>query len=111
MAVLTSQASAILAILLSVTVSGCAAVQQHHGDLYFEQIVGHKAATDQERADAQACAEKAGLGTATHVISGLAMGLTFIGLTTGRTSSGLAMGLTERDKMKSCLQACGYEVK
>jgi hypothetical protein len=81
-------------ILLSVAVSGCAAVQQHHGDLYFQEIVGHTPATDQEREDTQACAQKAGLGTAVHVIFG-----------------GLPMVISEKDKMKSCLEARGYQVK
>ncbi len=91
---MNSQKLAIVSLLLSATLVGCASTAQYHGELYFEQIVGHQAVTDQERADSHACAQQAGLGTASHIIF-----------------SGVPMALVERSKMKSCFQDHGYEVK
>ncbi len=91
---MNSQKLAMVTLLLSTTLVGCASTAQFHGELYFEQIVGHQAVTDQERADSHACAQRAGLGTASHI-----------------AFSGLPMGLVERSRMKSCLQDLGYKVQ
>jgi hypothetical protein len=81
-------------LLISATLVGCVSTGQYHGELYFEQLVGHKAVTEKELADSHTCAQQTGLGTTSHVLL-----------------AGAAMGTAERSKMKSCLRDHGYEIK